>query len=132
MKKRFFSLLLAVAMVISIAPIALAEDTNANGNFVEMTVDGTTVAYSDPTEFFAAFKMCIRDSYNGLTPRFDRMGRLLLDPPGDGQTMAVDDRTAVSALEYRHDRYGVLSQVVVRHRTGGVSQTCLLYTSRCV
>ena len=55
MKKRFFSLLLAVAMVISIAPIALAEDTNANGNFVEMTVDGTTVAYSDPTEFFAAF-----------------------------------------------------------------------------
>ena len=61
--------------------------------------------------------------YNGLTPRFDRMGRLLLDPPGDGQTMAVDDRTAVSALEYRHDRYGVLSQVVVRHRTVGVSQT---------
>ena len=55
MKKRFFSLLMAVAMVISIAPIALAEDTNANGNFVEMTVDGTTVAYSDPTEFFAAF-----------------------------------------------------------------------------
>lgn len=39
MKKRFFSLLLAVAMVISIAPIALAEDTNANGNFVEMTVE---------------------------------------------------------------------------------------------
>lgn len=61
--------------------------------------------------------------YNGVTPRFDRMGQLLLDPPEDGQALVVDDTVAVSALEYRHDRYGVLSQVVVRQRTAGVSQT---------
>lgn len=61
--------------------------------------------------------------YNGMTPRFDRLGRLLLDPPEDGETLVVDDTVAVSALEYRQDRYGVLSQVVVRHRTSGVGQT---------
>ena len=61
--------------------------------------------------------------YNGLTPRFDRQGRLVAQPPEDGAALLVDDRAAVSALEYRHDRYGVLSQVVVRQRTAGGSQT---------
>ena len=61
--------------------------------------------------------------YNGLTPRFDRLGRLELSAPEDAQALVVDDQTAVSALEYRQDRYGVLSQVVVRQRTAGASQT---------
>lgn len=60
--------------------------------------------------------------HNGLVPRFDRMGRLLLDPPEDELALVVDGTTPVSALEYRQDRYGVLSQVVVRRRTAGTNQ----------
>jgi prophage tail gpP-like protein len=61
--------------------------------------------------------------YNGLVPRFDRRGRLVLDKPDDTMALVVDDSTPVSALEYRQDRYGVLSQVVVRRRTAGNSQS---------
>jgi prophage tail gpP-like protein len=61
--------------------------------------------------------------YNGLVPRFDRQGRLMLDAPDDDMALVVDDNTPASALEYRQDRYGVLSQVVVRRRTAGNRQT---------
>lgn len=61
--------------------------------------------------------------YNGLVPRFDREGRLVMDPPDDTVALVVDGTTPVSALEYRQDRYGALSQVVVRRRTDEVSQT---------
>jgi hypothetical protein len=61
--------------------------------------------------------------YNGLVPRFDRQGRLMLDGPDDTMALVVDDNTPASALEYRQDRYGVLSQVVVRRRTAGNRQT---------
>lgn len=61
--------------------------------------------------------------YNGLVPRFDRLGRLVMDPPDDTVALVVDDTTPVSALEYRQDRYGALSQVVVRRRTSEISQT---------
>lgn len=60
--------------------------------------------------------------YNGVIPRFDRLGRLVMDPPADETALVVDGTTPVSALEYRHDRYGVLSQVVVRRRTAGGTQ----------
>lgn len=61
--------------------------------------------------------------YNGLVPRFDRLGRLVMDPPDDTLALVVDETTPVSALEYRQDRYGVLSQVVVRRRTAKARQT---------
>lgn len=61
--------------------------------------------------------------YNGVEPRFDQEGRLLMDEPADGALLSVDDRTPVSAMEYRRDRYGVLSQVVVRRRTAAGSQS---------
>lgn len=61
--------------------------------------------------------------YNGVEPRFDRLGRLMMDPPEESGGAVVDDATPVSALEYRRDRYGVLSQVVVRRRTAGGSQS---------
>ena len=61
--------------------------------------------------------------YNGVEPRFDRRGRLLMDPPEDGEMLVVDDKTPVSALEYRRDRYGVLSEVIVRRRTAGGQQS---------
>lgn len=60
--------------------------------------------------------------YNGLTPRFDRMGRLVMDPPEDDMALVVDAASPVSAMEYRQDRYGVLSQVVVRRRSAGNGQ----------
>lgn len=61
--------------------------------------------------------------YNGVEPRFDREGRLLMDEPEDGKVLVVDERTPISAMEYRRDRYGVLSQVVVRRRTAAGSQS---------
>lgn len=60
--------------------------------------------------------------YNGLVPRFDRLGRLVMDPFGDGERLVVDETVPVSALEYRYDRYGVLSQVAVRRRSAGGTQ----------
>jgi len=55
--------------------------------------------------------------YGGVVPRFDRLGRLVLDPPGDGQEVRVRDADPVTGWEYREERHGVLSQVAVRRRT---------------
>ncbi len=55
--------------------------------------------------------------YNGVAPRFDRMGRLVLDPHDDDEILRVTDGTAVISWEYREDRHGVLSQVAVRRRS---------------
>lgn len=60
--------------------------------------------------------------HNGIVPRFDRMGRLVMEVPEDEVVLTVDGNTPVTAFEYRHDRYGVLSQVVVRRRTAGQTQ----------
>ena len=60
--------------------------------------------------------------HNGIVPRFDRMGRLVMDRPEDDLVLTVDGTVPVTAFEYRHDRYGVLSQVVVRRRTAGTPQ----------
>lgn len=61
--------------------------------------------------------------HNGLVPRFDRMGRLLMDRPADDMALTVDGTSPLTALEYRQDRYGVLSQVVVRRRSAEGTQT---------
>ncbi len=55
--------------------------------------------------------------YGGVVPRFDRMGRLVLDPPADGEEARVRDADGVTGWEYRDERHGVLSQVAVRRRT---------------
>lgn len=55
--------------------------------------------------------------YGGVVPRFDRLGRLVLDPHGDGETVCIGDRDRVTGWEYREERHGVLSQVAVRRRT---------------
>ena len=55
--------------------------------------------------------------YGGVVPRFDRMGRLVLDPPGDAQELRVREEDPVTGWEYREERHGVLSQVAVRRRT---------------
>ena len=58
----------------------------------------------------------------GVVPRFDRRGRLVLDPPGDGREVLVGDGDPVTGWEYREERHGVLSQVAVRRRTAGGTQ----------
>ena len=61
--------------------------------------------------------------YGGISPRFDRRGRLVLSPWQDGQERVVDDSSPVTALARRDRRYGVLSQVLVRDRWSGQVQS---------
>ena len=55
--------------------------------------------------------------YGGVTPRFDRFGRLCLAPWGDGETRLLNDAVAVTEFSYREKRYGVLSEILVRDKT---------------
>ena len=57
--------------------------------------------------------------YGGISPRFDRLGRLVLSGWDDRQERVVDDTSPVTALVCRDRRYGVLSQVLVRDRWSG-------------
>lgn len=61
--------------------------------------------------------------YGGVSPRFDRLGRLVLTGWQDDQERQVDDTTPVTRLVCRDRRYGVLSQVLVRDRYSGAVQT---------
>lgn len=60
--------------------------------------------------------------YGGVVPRFDRQGRLVLSPWEDTRR-ELGDRAAVTALRYGYKRYGVLSQVVVRDKARGRTET---------
>ncbi len=55
--------------------------------------------------------------YGGVVPRFDRMGRLVLDRHGNENVLRIGDDTVLTGWEYREDRHGVLSQVAVRRRS---------------
>lgn len=55
--------------------------------------------------------------HGGVTPRFDREGRLILADWEDGTALEIGDRTPVVRLAARDRRYGVLSEVWVRDRT---------------
>lgn len=57
--------------------------------------------------------------YGGVSPRFDRMGRLVLSPWSDGQERVIGDNAPVTAITRRDRRYGALSQVLVRNRWSG-------------
>lgn len=54
--------------------------------------------------------------YGGITPRFDRTGRLLLCGWGDGTRRVLDGQTPVLAIRKREKRYGVLSEILVRDK----------------
>ncbi|MCI8539471.1 MAG: hypothetical protein HFF18_12590 [Oscillospiraceae bacterium] len=54
--------------------------------------------------------------YGGVTPRFDRTGRLLLCGWKDGTRRVLDGRTPVLAIRKREKRYGVLSEILVRDK----------------
>lgn len=57
--------------------------------------------------------------YGGVSPRFDRQGRLVLSGWDDSRERVVDDATPVISMARRDKRYGVLSQVLVRDRWSG-------------
>lgn len=78
------------------------------------TVSGFTVA-SGESEWSAVRRYACY--YGGVVPRFDRLGRLVLDPPGDDRELRVREGDPVTGWEYREERHGVLSQVAVRRRT---------------
>ena len=61
--------------------------------------------------------------YGGVVPRFDRMGRLVLDGHEDGpEALRITGETAVTGWEYREERHGVLSRVAVRRRSSWDTQ----------
>lgn len=57
--------------------------------------------------------------YGGVSPRFDRQGRLVLSGWDDSRERVVDDTSPVISMARRDKRYGVLSQVLVRDRWSG-------------
>lgn len=57
--------------------------------------------------------------YGGVTPRFDRRGRLILSAWEDRTALVLDDGVPLTAAERRDKRYGVLSEVLVRDRYSG-------------
>lgn len=61
--------------------------------------------------------------YGGVAPRFDREGRLVLTGWPERAERLIGDGTAVTELVYRDRRYGVLSQVLVRDRYSGQTET---------
>lgn len=61
--------------------------------------------------------------YGGVAPRFDRAGRLVLSGWSDSQERVIGDSAAMTALNWRSRRYGVLSQILVRDRWSGRVET---------
>lgn len=61
--------------------------------------------------------------YNGICPRFDARGRLVLTPWTETGAVLLDDGAPVTELVCRDRRYGVLSQVIVRDRYQAADQT---------
>lgn len=55
--------------------------------------------------------------YGGVSPYFDRAGKLHLSPRVDGVAVVVDDSVALKSLKCRDQRYGVLSQIFLRNMT---------------
>ena len=56
-----------------------------------------------------------------LEPRFDVSGKLLIDGKTGGRTYTVGKYTPVSSVEFREDRYGVISKVLVKKDRVGSS-----------
>ena len=59
----------------------------------------------------------------GVRPRFTPAGRLLLDGADSGRRFVVDKTTPVTAQVYAQDRYGVVSEAIVKNRARGTQVT---------
>jgi len=82
-------------------------------------VPGFSVA-TGSSEWQVLYEFC--RYYAGVTPRFNRLGQLLVTPWQDGGWLRLDEDAAVTALSWRERRYGVLSEILVRDRTSGEVQ----------
>ncbi len=78
------------------------------------TVSGFTVGSGESEWSVVRRYACY---YGGVVPRFDRLGRLVLDRHRDDRAVRIGSRDRVTGWEYREERHGVLSQVAVRRRT---------------
>lgn len=83
-------------------------------------VPGFSVAVGS-SEWQVVYEFC--RYYGGITPRFDRLGRLVATPWEEGKRLVLGEDAAVTALTLRDQRYGVLSQILVRDKTTGAVQT---------
>ncbi len=61
--------------------------------------------------------------HGGVTPRFDRLGRLVLHGWTDKDPVVVDKTAPVTRLVLRQRRYGVLSRVTVKDVSGWTRET---------
>ena len=61
--------------------------------------------------------------YNGICPRFDQQGRLILSPWGSAAEVPLDSSVPVTRMVCRDRRYGVLSQILVRDRYQNWTET---------
>lgn len=59
----------------------------------------------------------------GLEPRFTPSGTLLLDGKRGGVSRTIGGSTALSGMEFRDDRYGVVSSVLVKKTRSGTTST---------
>lgn len=59
----------------------------------------------------------------GVIPRFTPEGRLLLDGEHSGRSFTVTAATPVTAQVFAQDRYGVISEAIVKNRALGTSLT---------
>ncbi|HJH61834.1 MAG TPA: hypothetical protein IAC84_00965 [Firmicutes bacterium] len=90
------------------------------GGWALPAVSGFTVA-SGVSEWSVVHEFACY--HGGVVPRFDRLGRLILDGHGDdGGSLRLSDGLAVTGWEYREERHGVLSQVAVRRRSSWDTQ----------
>lgn len=78
------------------------------------TVSGFTVGSGESEWSVVRRYACY---YGGVVPRFDRLGRLVLDRHRDDRAVRIGSKDRVTGWEYREERHGVLSQVAVRRRT---------------
>ncbi|OUN23143.1 hypothetical protein B5G34_03900 [Flavonifractor sp. An82] len=83
-------------------------------------VPGFSVALGS-SEWQVVYEFC--RYYGGITPRFDRLGRLVATPWEAGKRLVLGEDAAVIALTLRDQRYGVLSEILVRDRTDGRVQS---------
>ena len=77
-------------------------------------VPGFSVA-TGSSEWQVVYEFC--RYYGGIAPRFDRNGRLIISPWSDGRRRVLGAGAAVTKLTLRDQRYGALSEVLVRSRT---------------
>lgn len=59
----------------------------------------------------------------GVTPRFTPTGRLVLDGKRSGNDISVTAATPVTAQVFAQDRYGVISEAIVKNRSLGTVLT---------